>query len=1053
MNFCIKCGNPLKPNARFCGKCGETVIQVIKPEQPEPVAAPVCNSCGSVLILGVKFCTACGAPVAGNISVPPVNFPPPPVKPVKPAPPVKQKTAKKQRGEDKEPRKKRAASLLKIVAGLILFAGIAAAAWFFVFKSTSIADVVYPEYTSHPVVSGKTETEAKKINVLAGSNASIILSDSSGVFIPGLKCNAGIELERESNNIVLDKPGLKTSGYMLSITIEGTDSISASQPVITIARSQVGDINPATINMVRVSDVVGEDGSIIKGQLQYLPVTIDKAGNYTATDYMLPVTASTANSTAQAGNVLTRFIRALIPEARAQGNNNQATTAWVGHVKYSIMTFQDDVNWYKSPRLVQMTPDNRTGHFRHPSTQKERSERTAPVVNVVVLVHGHNEEEKGGDVGSMTQDIWEFAYKRDVWNYFYKYYQDQASKAASADPNKKDSCTIFYEFIYPSYRAAYSPVLGKNSQPYRTLGQDMGVDLNDELIKKNPQVAEMVKKNIPFNLFIVGHSMGGLVARAGLRYLDEKLLGNFRQLITWGTPHQGSPVTTLRYIMAAGFYVKADYLPLLTYWGLPGAVMQYYTMDTPGLRDLRWTNGSNTPEQFFDYENFFSPSTEDQDVNPDLSLKSGSTFYNDNLKKFNETEQFAAKYTFLTGNTSQIAQVKKGNWKFTKAYYLATEASDCAKGSCLMNMVSAGNVYRPNDGASPVWGQAGMDLSPRPKTIDMGDVNHQQFYEDYGEETAAKTFEVIKETANCDCPYIDDYFVKNDTISAKLIWNDDEKPGKRISRIEAVVTDKKTNKVISTSTGFMFKDPAGIFSGAIPPGLKDKDLQLMLKVTTKDGSIIEYSAGSISDINVTGSEAVKVYIHSHHTVIRDYKTEINTSVGDYIAWEGNGLWDISGGGHGYATSNSISGIKGGLTWSNRKFSITGKYSSFHRKNVYDDYNETRDYTVSGELSADNKCSIQITLNEVQNRAYSKRWDYLYFHFSLINVPFTYVEDVDSGYRFNYAISGPQVKSCIQAQEYNGKCQDSDDLSSTEKYSSNLDECTIYITFYKSKPKK
>ncbi len=25
MNFCIQCGNQLKPDARFCGKCGENI--------------------------------------------------------------------------------------------------------------------------------------------------------------------------------------------------------------------------------------------------------------------------------------------------------------------------------------------------------------------------------------------------------------------------------------------------------------------------------------------------------------------------------------------------------------------------------------------------------------------------------------------------------------------------------------------------------------------------------------------------------------------------------------------------------------------------------------------------------------------------------------------------------------------------------------------------------------------------------------------------------------------------------------------------------------------
>ncbi|MCX6251259.1 MAG: zinc-ribbon domain-containing protein [Bacteroidetes bacterium] len=122
MNFCTKCGNPLKPTARFCGKCGETVIQVIKPEQPEPVATPVCSSCGSVLIPGVKFCTNCGSPVAGSTSVPPVSVPPPFVKPGKPPKPIKQ---------GKKPPKKRIMILLKIAASIVIIGGLTVAGIYF----------------------------------------------------------------------------------------------------------------------------------------------------------------------------------------------------------------------------------------------------------------------------------------------------------------------------------------------------------------------------------------------------------------------------------------------------------------------------------------------------------------------------------------------------------------------------------------------------------------------------------------------------------------------------------------------------------------------------------------------------------------------------------------------------------------------------------------------------------------------------------------------------------------------------------------------------------
>ena len=54
---CLKCGAVLRPEARFCAKCGT-------PRTSAPVAQPVpgvCPNCGKSLKPGVKFCNSCGA--------------------------------------------------------------------------------------------------------------------------------------------------------------------------------------------------------------------------------------------------------------------------------------------------------------------------------------------------------------------------------------------------------------------------------------------------------------------------------------------------------------------------------------------------------------------------------------------------------------------------------------------------------------------------------------------------------------------------------------------------------------------------------------------------------------------------------------------------------------------------------------------------------------------------------------------------------------------------------------------------------------------------------
>jgi triacylglycerol esterase/lipase EstA (alpha/beta hydrolase family) len=746
---------------------------------------------------------------------------------------------------------------------------LSAGGWWYFYgfdRTTSNEDVVLPEYTSHQVVTGSTTAESTEADAKPGEILNMKLADSSGISIDGLKDNAHVELKKESNTIQTGIRGVETSGYMLTVSYQGSDSLTTAKPSVTFNRSQVGDINPVTINIARISDKPDSTGNILKDQIDFLPVTIDKAGNYSALDYLLPVTAFKANSKTTGISVFKSLSRIIVPEVHAQQSKYFSEMPWVANVKYTIVTFQGNVNWNLNPVLVQMTPDTRKPYLRRPATKKEYSERQNPVTNIIILVHGHNEEEKAGydepktgvskkvdDTykylgwsnydNTQTNGIWQYSYKRDVWNEMYKYYIDKQKKAIAADPNKPDSCTIFYEFIYPSYRPIYTPVPNNSICAHQTLGEALGEALNRELLENNPIVAEMVKKNLPFNIFFVGHSMGGLVARAGLRSLNVKLQNNVKRLITWGTPHQGSPLTTLRYITAAGFDVSIDGLPFYPYGEGPAAVMELMAMDTPGTRDLRWSNGSKGFEKFFNYDTYFKGNSKTDPLDPqEYDLRTGTKFYNQNLTTFNDNEKFADRFTFLTGSTSKIAQVKKCNFLFTKAYYLLVKASDCAKGSYIINLMAGDDSYKANDGASPVYGQGGYGLWPRPRAVDLGDIDHEEFYGAKGWETVDRTFWEINKSADCNCPFIAEYKTEKDIISGKLIWKSDPDPGKRINKIEAVLIDKKTKKEVESSGDFTFKDPKGTFTGKLSPGKQEKDVQLklLLKVTTKDKSVVQY---------------------------------------------------------------------------------------------------------------------------------------------------------------------------------------------------------------------
>jgi hypothetical protein len=50
-------------------------------------------------------------------------------------------------------------------------------------------------------------------------------------------------------------------------------------------------------------------------------------------------------------------------------------------------------------------PTADVSYFRRPLTVEEKTKQTQPVVNIVILVHGHNEKEKVGFEEKETPDV------------------------------------------------------------------------------------------------------------------------------------------------------------------------------------------------------------------------------------------------------------------------------------------------------------------------------------------------------------------------------------------------------------------------------------------------------------------------------------------------------------------------------------------------------------------------------------------------------------------------------------------------------------------------
>jgi len=81
MNFCTNCGNQLKPEARFCAKCGQAVHRAVMSEKLSQ--ENLCPKCNNKVEPGVMFCVSCGSslmPLAQAPSVVQETLPPVPVR-------------------------------------------------------------------------------------------------------------------------------------------------------------------------------------------------------------------------------------------------------------------------------------------------------------------------------------------------------------------------------------------------------------------------------------------------------------------------------------------------------------------------------------------------------------------------------------------------------------------------------------------------------------------------------------------------------------------------------------------------------------------------------------------------------------------------------------------------------------------------------------------------------------------------------------------------------------------------------------------------------------
>jgi hypothetical protein len=727
------------------------------------------------------------------------------------------------------------------------------------------------EYSPGDGVPSDTTTNRVEIQVPGNNRVEIVLEDGTRFVFEGN--GEPVQAEGARGPVDIDITvyapefvGLRPTGSMRSLKVNGAGDPSGIKPIISIPMAEIGTINPETVVVLRVGDL-DVDGDVIENQGVILPVITLENEQLKFVDAVFP--------------------ECVIPEEGVQQDSSaRSETAWVGEVKYYLLSFDKALNWSKRPILERMVADTTAKDYgfrkrvRYLPKPEEAKIRKKPICNIVLLVHGHNEEEKDGFLGAKIASPWEFRYKRMVWDLIYERIGKNEGGGLPTE------CTAFYEFISPTYRPIFSPLQSKSGYVMKTLGQDLGELMNNEIMS-NPQIKAMLDNDMPFNLYIVAHSQGGLVTRAGLRSMDERLLKNLKKVITWGTPHYGASLMSLRYALTVGhdIIIDGNRFPLQNI-GQSNAYQSFVSgiaLDAPGIRDMRWDWSKRELLRFGD---LMRENTATLNEFVETELPYGRLFFSDNLKIFNETEGqnvsglLRDKYMFYYATTPKNASLERG-WFFLWRLWRFKAGSTPIEQGAQLNKLTMQDPHKDSDGAASIYSQRADGIYPgggiQRRWFD--DMDHEEFY---GSEpphrdgaSLVKGRMVARETltdlgmygvrSGCATIRLDEN-TENDTLylTGQLDYSiyqaangGDDKPGKRILKIEGRF-EEPSGDVLEVLT-FTFKDD-GTFEGKAPSELVPSLDTLYVTVILKDSSEVYFplpSPGEALVHNVTKNKWYK----------------------------------------------------------------------------------------------------------------------------------------------------------------------------------------------------
>ena len=762
-------------------------------------------------------------------------------------------------------------------------------------RNFPLVEYVGEQFETQPVVApGTAPGSSGSVEIGPAAAETAGLSDGTSVAFPGLSEGDRVQVtvEREAGDPGLQIEGIQATGSARVLTLDTVRLSDPAQafarlvPRIVIPAKETGSLAPETILLARLGQRLVE-GQGMAERVDFLPVVRDGEGNYVAMDIWLPYSPAAQGAPGTTG-------RAPDPGPAASPSPLLSGTGGGGHplalafftpvfgaaplgvpanpkaVKYVAVSYQQSVNWNRKPQLVRMVPNRgdparRIPLYKLPKFEQEL-ELAKPVQNVFVLVHGRNEVEKSGlDTPPQIKDPWWYAYKRDVWTHFYGAFQ--------ADHKDMLGSTVFFEFIYPSFRPIFQ-------------GDGPTAEFFAQLIRE--QLKKQLDLKQSFNLFIVAHSMGGVVSRAGVQGFEGGLADNFRHLATWGTPHLGSPLVSLNYMLISPYHKLEITGPDVSGGWRKTLLGSVLITDNPGTMDLRWTNGNAgyRSELVFDKMGFIYDGDyihkrfkTEAEADPVVNLRTGSFLYNENLSRLNASDKYSGtdKYIFLYGITAKGVKLEWSGNVFDKGFEAEAVSGQSEIGlgaTTLWLLVESpktpylGVPQGESDGAVPILSMTGHGLGA--KTVFLGECDHEEYFgapDSPGHFTIAGKASVTARTTLSNLgigsverfnpPKIQLKLRREEDVKAllagdldgdleiegELVWPGDSNPSRRIKpdKVEASVSrkggrggDPVEARNLSVESGGRFR--AGIYVQDLrDAGLDRKtDLELCVRLFFKD---------------------------------------------------------------------------------------------------------------------------------------------------------------------------------------------------------------------------